>query len=236
MSHRLGTTWTCIVVACAAGCDGQSRAERTPALEDAPTRAPVSPPIGPELGPGALVPALSCKPCLARVRAGSELRAVRVELSGKRGQLVVEQPDTAMVQRLEIDAASPSEAHAWQLTAADVNFDGFLDLQLIKSSGVANAYAQYWRFVAETQAFEDLGTFPVFTLHASERQLTTHERNGSAGLAYEDREYRIEAGKPVLWRQERQAPGTRAGTFEKTVAVRDGRELKTVERKNVTAP
>jgi hypothetical protein len=137
------------------------------------------------------------------------------------------------VQRLAI---ADGDMQSWKLGTSDINFDGFADLYVITSAGTANAYARYWRFVADRSSYEDLGNVPVFKRDADSQRLTTHERNGAAGLAYEDCEYRIEAGKPVLWRQERQEESERAGTFERTVAPREGSELKVVEHTQVTAP
>ena len=43
-----------------------------------------------------------------------------------------------------------------------MNFDGFNDVLLATSRGVANTYADYWLFVGATGEFSYLGNYPLF--------------------------------------------------------------------------
>jgi hypothetical protein len=79
-------------------------------------------------------------------------RIVRVDA----GQLLAQAQGSEQVQRLEI---ADGGMQSWRLATSDINFDGFADLYVITSAGTANAYARYWRFVADRDSYEDLGIF-----------------------------------------------------------------------------
>jgi hypothetical protein len=167
------------------------------------------------------------------VHAGVPQQQVRLEQSAKPQNVLVMPQGSSSAVKLAIKDADALYVDTWQLATDDINFDGYADLYLVTRRGAANAYAEYWRFVPESGSFEDLGVFPVFTLDANSKRLSTYERNGSAGLEYERGEYAIEASKPVLQRHEAQVASEPLGTFEKTVSVRKGAEMKAVERKTV---
>jgi hypothetical protein len=118
----------------------------------------------------------------------------------------------------------------------DLNFDGYKDLMIIISHGVANAYADYWLYDPNTRNFVSLGEYPVFTVDQAARRLKTYERGGSGGMIYESRQYAFLEGKLTVMRVEKQEAIEGSPNFRKTIEERKDGKLVTIERQTVRPP
>lgn len=85
----------------------------------------------------------------------------------------------------------------------DVNFDGYMDFMLCRSTGSYNHYFDYWTWDAEAGrffsnlAFDKLEAYPIFD--AETRQITCGAKDGAA-QHYEWR-YQVENALPVMMEQ-----------------------------------
>jgi len=104
--------------------------------------------------------------------------------------------------------------------ARDLNGDGNLDLMIATSRGVANTYADYWRFVPASSTFAYLGNFPEFTVDSTTKRLKTYERGGAGGRLYQSREWAFEKDSLVVMREEVQEAASKPGAFVRIVRER----------------
>jgi hypothetical protein len=119
---------------------------------------------------------------------------------------------------------------------ADVNFDGYQDLMLITSRGVANAYAMYWLYNPSSGSYVALGNYPVLRMDSAAKKLTSYERGGSAGLEYDSKEYAFVDGNLTVLREEKQEATEKPGVFRKVIQERKDGAMKTVKTETVKAP
>ncbi len=142
-------------------------------------------------------------------------------------------------QRLPVHAMTPeAPGQEFFFGATDLNGDGNLDLLIATSRGVANTYADYWRFVPDSSTFAYLGNYPVFTVDTASRRLKSYERGGDGGRLYQAREWGFEGDSLVVLREEVQEATTTPGEFVRIVRERPagGAGLREVLRERVTDP
>jgi hypothetical protein len=123
---------------------------------------------------------VDCQPCRFALRPGEE-QSVRFEWSrdGSTRKIVAV---VAGGQRLEVKEAEELGAEeAVFFDAPDINFDGVADLQVIVERGMPNARAMYWVYAPVGKRYEAVGVYPVFTLDAKRKLLTTYVKKGAAG-------------------------------------------------------
>jgi hypothetical protein len=174
--------------------------------------------------PGKGLPSYSFTFDLKKLPDGRAVEAIRVAR------------DSQPLQRLPVTAMPIGKDEPFFFGGVDVNFDGFLDLMIITRRGAANAYAQYWIFDSATSKFAVLGVYPVFRIDAQKHRLSTYERGGFGGLAYESKEYSFSNGKLVLMRDEKQSATSHPDQFRKVIRERIGGAMKTTKTESVKAP
>lgn len=182
-----------------------------------------------------------CRPCT--ITPGGKTPAFSFTFEIKKEErsvtaIHVVNSSTHAKQRLTVTAdMDPIQAgQKFFFGGVDVNFDGYLDVMLITSRGVANAYADYWIYDPVKASFEPLGNYPVLKIDAAKKRLSTYERGGSAGLEHEAKEFAFVNGKLTVMREEKQEPTNQPGVFRKVVRERAGAGMKTVKTETVRAP
>ena len=166
-----------------------------------------------------------CQPCAFEI--GPELAPFSVTFEVKQGPAGDRYIETLTVARsdapdrtdvLKVHGMVPSGLGVpFFIAATDINFDGYNDLMLITSKGVANALADYWVSVTESAKFEYVGNFPVLTPNASKKTLSSYERGGEGGMLFEKKVFRFSGLTLVLVKSEKQEATGRVGQYRKTV-------------------
>jgi len=171
------------ILAFALGTALASLACREKALPPAPVQSPVPDFVA------------DCRPCRFQIGAGLRPVGFTFEIdSGAEGRVVraIEaQPDGGIqAQRLEVHDMTPeAPGEQFFFGAVDLNRDGFLDVMIATSRGIANTYVDYWRFVPDSNRFSYLGKYPIFSMDTASHRLTTYERGGEGGREYLTREW-----------------------------------------------
>jgi hypothetical protein len=197
--------------------------------------------IGPA-SPGILVD--TCAPCFVRVgRDVSDFTVTFAEVAlpdGRRGIAelrLLRRDRPAWSQSFPVrDSAAILQAEQFFLGATDINFDGYGDLFVATSRGVANAYADYWLFTPPEQQFVYLGNYPVFTVDSAQTRLKTHERGGAGGLIYEARQYQFVDGVLTVVESETQEATDQPGVYRREVRRLTNGELRAVSSEIVRPP
>lgn len=184
-----------------------------------------------------------CQPCSIRISPAAGVFLFRFSFSPSGAGRVVHSiavtPPGAQAasQTLQVKDMMPLPPGAKVFFGAqDLNFDGYEDLMIITSHGVANAYADYWLYDPNARNFAPLGEYPVFTVDQAARRLKSYERGGSGGMIYESRQYAFLEGKLTVMRVEKQEAIEGSADFRKTVEERKDGKLVTIERLTVRSP
>ncbi len=74
----------------------------------------------------------------------------------------------------------------------DINFDGFPDIAITTSFGVANLYLDYWVYVDDENTFRRVGNFSRFVVDEGNKTLRNSVKINAA--EYQDNVYRWEQG------------------------------------------
>jgi tetratricopeptide (TPR) repeat protein len=125
------------------------------------------------------------------------------------------------------------------LTLADINFDGYKDINLLVSCGATgNCNSSFWLFDPHSKKFvfsKDFDGLGTFTLDPKNRQISTHSNGGHAGMIHSDDTYEVRGNKPVLIREIDQNYDDKKGYYvEVTKELVDG-EMKVTGRNIVSA-
>lgn len=153
-----------------------------------------------------------CQPCSFEIHPDLPLYLFTFEVeyleSGERLAKTIRvqrHPTEDVLQELDISAMSPlAPEDSFSFSQVDLNLDGFGDLALVTSRGVANTYADYWVFDPHGEQFYLLGNFPWLTIKSETGLLRSYERGGHGGMIYEDREYRFTHDSLAVVRIEKQ--------------------------------
>ena len=183
-----------------------------------------------------------CHPCLIAPGGQAPRYAVTFVMSHSRDGRFVSALDvinvaTRSVQRLPVTGMEPlDDEEDFVFGARDVNFDGFLDMELVLRSGGANASVMYWLFNPGSGSYDELGVYPEFQVDSSTRRLKTYERGGFGGFQYHASEYAFVGGKLTLVREERQDPYGERGEFRKVIRERQNGTMTIVTRTTLKPP
>lgn len=185
-----------------------------------------------------------CRPCRFQIGPGLEPFAFTFEIDstgdGRAVTAIQARPDGApQAERLPVHAMVREPGQKFFFGATDITGDGNLDLMIATSRGVANTYADYWRFVPDSNRFAYLGNYPVLTVDTVMRRLKTYERGGVGGRVYQAREWGFEGDSLVVLREEVQEATGAPGEFVRIVRERaagGGPELHEVLRERVSEP
>ena len=104
--------------------------------------------------------------------------------------------------------------------ATDLNGDGNLDLMIATSRGVANTYADYWRFVPASSTFAYLGNYPELAIDTATKRLKSYERGGAGGRLFQSREWAFDGDTLLVMREEVQEPTAKPGEFTRIIRER----------------
>jgi hypothetical protein len=150
--------------------------------------------------------------------------------------LIASASATAGAQCFELHDMDPVDlAAASPIRAQDINFDGYNDIVLSARAGAANTYARYWIYQPATNQFADLGELPELMIDHTHRRLSTYERNGNAGMAFEARDYTFVGETLTLIRSDVQSSSAQPDVFLRVVSIRRGRNMQVIERRRIEA-
>lgn len=134
------------------------------------------------------------------------------------------------------DMAPVKPSESFFLGATDINFDGFNDIFVLTSRGVANSYADYWIFIPSDKTFSYLGNYPFFSVNRTKAILSTYERGGFGGMVYERTDYAFIDGRLTAVASEKQKSTEREGVFRKKLYQRKTGQLRLITTEIVKAP
>lgn len=232
---RNASWWRNVLLAAVLGVAGCSPAPKA-------GQSPVSTKEAPPVRSPAATDVADCRPC--RFSPGGDAGVysftfdVQTSAAGRSVQAIdVTSDKSEAKQRLEVKDMDPiGTDEKIFFGGADVNFDGYQDLMIITSRGVANAYAMYWLFDPASGQYRPLGNYPVFQLDAAGKKLKSYERGGSGGLIYDAKEYAFENGNLVLTHEEKQDATAKPDVFKKVTSERVNDAMKVVKTETVKAP
>ena len=172
MRNRWMMLGACALAAC-------SRAEQPPARQTA------------DAAPDSAAPRAAEAPAAAPAQEGTGVRihptlpphAVALH-EGEAGVVdsIVVSVDGRRVQTLRpVENVVPPDAGLQRLSTIDLDFDGYADLALLSTIGMANSRSEYWRFDPAARRFMAAGEHETLTPDSAAREHTTYNRGGHAG-------------------------------------------------------
>jgi hypothetical protein len=118
-------------------------------------------------------------------------------------------------------AENPEAAFSFQ----DFNADGFIDISIIRTTGVANVWADVYIHDPATHRWvfhELLSLHPNLTVDPDKQTITYYNRGGFGGAWYESGTFDLATGKIALQRTEIQtSDGDNTEAFVRTIMVRN---------------
>jgi hypothetical protein len=113
--------------------------------------------------------------------------------------------DGRPVQTLRpVENQVPPDAGLQRLSTIDLDFDGYADLALLSTLGMANSRSEYWRFDPAARRFVAAGEHDTLTPDSAAREHTTYNRGGHAGRLWTAARLRWVDGKLVPVAEEEQ--------------------------------
>jgi len=183
-----------------------------------------------------------CHPCTFSVGPNTPAYSFTFQIDSSSGDnkaisaIVVRRGTSRESDQLAVDMTPVAKKGKFFFGAADLDFDGYRDLVLATSRGVANTYAQYWRFAPQTGRFVPLGKYPIFTVDTAGRRLHTYERGGDGGRIYQSSEYGFVRDTLRILKSESQEATDKPGLYLKILRERDGDSLRTVRTDSIKEP
>jgi hypothetical protein len=121
----------------------------------------------------------------------------------------------------------------------DVNFDGYADLALLRITGVANAWSDYYLFDPATKHWqfnEELSEYPNITPEEKNQMLNFHNKGGYGGAWYESGTLEWVGGKPIIIRKEEQTSRGEEDTesFIRTIWINVNGKLKVAAKVHIS--
>jgi hypothetical protein len=183
-----------------------------------------------------------CKPCSLHLGNGLPAFTADFELALSGDErlvkaIVVKRADKpSWSQRLVVPDMTPVEPGSmFFFGVTDIDFDGHGDLLLATERGVANTFADYWLFSAQTAQFSRLGNFPLLKVDPEKKQLSSFERGGAGGNLYASKQWAFEAGALRVVESEQQDATADPNVFRRTVSRLQNGRLTVVQERRVPA-
>jgi hypothetical protein len=191
--------WMMLGACALAAC---SRAEQPPARQTA------------EAAPDSAIPQATEAPAAAPADDGTGIRihptlpphAVALH-EGEPGVVdsIVVSVDGRPVQTLRpVENVVPPDRGLERLSTIDLDFDGYADLALLSTIGMANSRSEYWRFDPAARRFVAAGEHETLMPDSAAREHTTYNRGGHAGRLWTAARMRWVDGKLVPVAEEEQ--------------------------------
>lgn len=118
---------------------------------------------------------------------------------------IVVSVDGRRVQALRpVENVVPPDAGLERLSTLDLDFDGYADLALLSTIGMANSRSEYWRFDPAARRFVAAGEHETLTPDSAAREHTTYNRGGHAGRLWTAARLRWTDGRLVPVAEEEQ--------------------------------
>lgn len=191
--------WMMLGACALAAC---SRAEQPPARQTA------------DAPPDSAIPQATKAPAAARAADGTGIRIHptlpphAVALHGGEPGVVdslVVSVDGRPVQTLRpVENVVPPDAGLQRLSTIDLDYDGYADLALLSTIGMANSRSEYWRFDPAARRFVAAGEHETLMPDSAAREHTTYNRGGHAGRLWTAARLRWVNGKLVPVAEEEQ--------------------------------
>lgn len=99
----------------------------------------------------------------------------------------------------------PPDARLERVSTIDLDFDGYADLALLSTLGMANSRSEYWRFDPRMRRFVPAGEFETLAPDSAAREHTTFNRGGHAGRLWTAARHRWVDGRLLTVAEEEQA-------------------------------
>ena len=125
---------------------------------------------------------------------------------------IVVSVDGRPVQTLRpVENVVPVDAGLERLSTIDLDFDGYTDLALLSTIGMANSRSEYWRFDPAARRFVAAGEHETLMPDSAAREHTTYNRGGHAGRLWTAARLRWVDGKllPVAEEEQTSLDGDR---------------------------
>lgn len=124
----------------------------------------------------------------------------------------------------------PPDAQLERVSMIDLDFDGYADLALLSTVGMANSRSEYWRFDPRARRFAAAGEFETLTPDSAAREHTTFNRGGHAGRLWTAARHRWMDGRLVTIAEEEQALHEDGERYVRVVRRRHAEKMAEVER------
>jgi hypothetical protein len=98
----------------------------------------------------------------------------------------------------------PEDAGLQRLSTIDLDYDGYADLALLSTVGMANSRSEYWRFDPRTRRFVNTGEMETLTPDSAAHEHTAFNRGGHAGRLWTAARWRWVDGALVAVAEEEQ--------------------------------
>jgi hypothetical protein len=140
---------------------------------------------------------------------------------------------------LNLDEGYYAEQPEALFSFTDVNFDGYADLALLRITGVANAWSDYYLFDPATKLWqfnERLSEYPNITLDEKKQLLNFHNKGGYGGAWYESGTLQWVDGVAEVVRKEEQTSGGEedAESFIRTIWINVNGKLKVAAKVHIS--
>jgi hypothetical protein len=196
-----GRTWMVLAACAMAACSAADEAPARRTADAAPDSAPA--------------PAAAAEP--ASAPDGGAGQTVRIHPTLPPNAFALHQSEPGVVDSIVVTAGGqrvqtlrpaenvvPEDAGLQRLSTIDLDYDGYADLALLSTVGMANSRSEYWRFDPGTRRFANAGEMETLTPDSAAHEHTAFNRGGHAGRLWTAARWRWVDGALVAVAEEEQ--------------------------------